>query len=65
MEPGSGINASRVRTSAKRASVTQVNVGMLPRTSSNVCIFTPAFVLRKRAQGKTERQRSIVVASKA
>jgi hypothetical protein len=37
----------------------------LPRRSSSVCSFTAALVVRNGAQGKTKRQRSMVVASSA
>ena len=39
--------------------------GILPRRSSSVCIFTAALVVRKCAQGKSDRHRSMVVESKA
>src|ERR1035437_4228129 len=42
-----------------------MKVGIEPRKSSKVCIFTAAFCWRKCAYGKTERQRSIVVESSA
>ena len=38
-----------------------MKLGMLPRRSSSVCIFTAALVVRKCAQGKTDRHRSMVV----
>jgi hypothetical protein len=40
-----------------------MKLGMLPRRSSSVCIFTAALVERKRAQGNTDRHRSMVVES--
>jgi hypothetical protein len=39
--------------------------GILPRKSKSVCILTAALVDRNGAQGKTERHRSMVVASSA
>ncbi len=45
--------------------VTRINVGMEPRRSSSVCIFTADLVERKCAQGNRLRQRSMVVESKA
>src|SRR2546423_7459541 len=42
-----------------------MKLGMLPRKSSRVCIFTAALVERKCAQGKTDRHRSMVVESSA
>ena len=42
-----------------------MKLGMDPRKSSNVCNFTAALVVRKLAQGKTDRHRSIVVESRA
>ena len=38
-----------------------MKLGMLPRRSSSVCIFTAALVERKCAQGNIDRHRSIVV----
>ena len=43
----------------------RMKVGILPRRSSRVWSFTADFVERNRAQGKTDRQRSIVDASSA
>ena len=40
-------------------------IGMLPRRSSSVCIFTAALVVRKCAHGKTDRHRAMVVESRA
>ena len=65
MDPGSGMSTSRIRTSAYLASVIQMKTGMLLRRSRSVGNLMPALVVRKRAQGKTERQRSMVEASKA
>ena len=40
-------------------------LGMLPRRSSRVCIFTAALVERKCAHGNSDRHKSIVVESSA
>ena len=45
--------------------VMRMNVGILPCRSSSVCIFTAAFCLRNLAHGNSDRQRSIVVESRA
>jgi hypothetical protein len=42
-----------------------MNVGIGPRRSSNVCSLIAAFLARKRAHGNTDKQRSMVVESKA
>lgn len=42
-----------------------INAGMEPQASSRVCIFTAALRERKRAHGNTDRQRSMVVESRA
>jgi hypothetical protein len=42
-----------------------MKLGMLPRRSSSVCIFTAALVERNGAHGNTDRHRSMVVASRA
>ena len=42
-----------------------MKLGMLPRRSSSVCIFTAALVVRKCAHGKTDRHRAMVVESRA
>ena len=42
-----------------------INVGMLPRRSNSVCIFTAALCRRNLAQGNSERHRSMVVESRA
>ena len=47
------------------ASVTQRKTGMLPRRSRSVRSLMPALVLRKRVQGKTDGQWSMVEASRA
>ena len=39
----------------------RIKLGMSPRRSSNVCIFTADFVDRKCAHGNTDKQRSMVV----
>ncbi len=46
-------------------SVMRINVGILPCRSSSVWIFTAALCWRNLAQGNSERQRSMVVESKA
>ena len=42
-----------------------MKLGMLPRRSSSVCIFTAALVERKCAHGNSDRHRSMVVESRA
>ena len=42
-----------------------MKLGMLPRRSRSVCIFTTALVDRKCAHGNTDRHRSMVVESSA
>jgi len=42
-----------------------MKLGMLPRRSSSVCIFTADLVERKRAQGNTDMHKSMVVESNA
>jgi len=42
-----------------------MKLGMLPRRSSNVCIFTAALFERKCAHGNIDRHRSMVVESSA
>src|SRR4030042_1056984 len=61
MAPGSGTSRSRAWTSCSLPSETWMKLGMLPRRSSSVCIFTAALVVRKCAQGTTDRHRSMVV----
>ena len=46
-------------------SVIATNDGILPRRSINVCILTAPLLFLKRAHGKNDRQRSIVVESRA
>src|SRR5208283_3533234 len=65
MAPGSGSSRSSAWTSCSLPSETWMKLGILPRKSSRVCIFTAALVVRKCAQGKTDRHRSIVVESRA
>ena len=47
------------------AVVMWMKLGMVPRKSSSVCSLIAALVERNGAQGKTDRHRSMVVASKA
>ena len=42
-----------------------MKLGILPRKSSNVCIFTAALVDRKCAHGNKDRHKSMVVESNA
>lgn len=52
-------------SSAILPSETWMKLGMLPRRSSEVCIFTADFVVRKLAHGNIDMHRSIVVESTA
>ena len=63
--PGSGGSRSRAFTSCSLPSEMWIKLGILPRRSSRVCIFTADLVVRKCAQGNTDRHRSMVVESKA
>src|SRR3972149_4058236 len=63
-ESGSRGAVSRMVMSCTLPVDTWIKVGMDPRRSSNVCILTAALVFRKVAQGKIDRDRSIVVESK-
>src|ERR1039458_8347968 len=56
---------SRILTSASFPSETSMKVGIGPRRSSKVCILMAPFRDRNRAQGNTDKQRSMVVESKA
>ena len=62
---GLGRNSSRMLTSCVLPAVMRINVGMLPRRSNSVCIFTAALRRRNLAHGNSERHRSMVVESRA
>src|SRR5271155_751971 len=61
MAPGSAFSISRAWTSAILPSEICRKLGILPRKSNSVCIFTADLVVRKCAHGKTDRHRSMVV----
>src|ERR1035437_4656592 len=63
--PASGRIWSSMLTSCTLPSVIPINVGILPRRSSKVCILTAALCLRNLARGNSERHRSMVVESSA
>lgn len=63
--PGSGNNVSQTLTSCNFPVDISIHVGIFPRQSMKVCMFTAAFVRRKGAHGKTERHISMVVESSA
>src|ERR1700687_5710571 len=53
MAPASGSSRSSACTSCSLPSETWMKLGILPRRSKRVCIFTAALVGRKWAQGTT------------
>jgi hypothetical protein len=63
--PASGVSKSSACTSCNLPSETWMKLGMLPRKSSSVCILTAALAFRKCAHENTDRQRSMVVESRA
>src|ERR1019366_543178 len=52
-------------TSCSLPSLIWIKLGILPRKSSSVCIFTAALVVRNGAHGKSDSDKSIVVESRA
>src|SRR5450631_2143787 len=52
-------------TSCSLPSLIWIKLGILPRKSSSVCIFTAALVVRNGAHGNSDSDKSIVVESRA